>query len=183
MNVGLSAWIIQDGNYGDFESGRIYRFALEFYPEDLSPSVATPTPCLRSAAGAHYDAVGAIIRATDSNWVIDFGVPTFQNSRPPKWAKQGLSVQGRIYIGIDPFFYFEGLKDKPGMPDLVREWRVRRILLETTPWTTSIDTHGRSIISRAPVAPTFKEVSKTDAWHDDKGNGHYILECDLQEVG
>ena len=180
MNIGLAAWIVQDGNYADFESGRSYRFALEFYPEDLSPSIAAPTPHLRSEGGAHYDASGAVVRVADSHWVIDFGVPTFQDTKPPKWAKQGLSVHGRIYIGIDPFFYFERLKDEPGMPDLFREWRVRRILLETTPWAASPDTQGRSIISRALVPPTFKEVPRTDAWHDDDGHGHYILECDLQ---
>jgi hypothetical protein len=180
MNVGLSAWIIQDGNYGDFESRQSYRFALEFYSEDFSPSAAGPTPCLRPVAGANYDAVGAIIRATDSDWVVDFGVPAFQKSKPPNWAKPGLAVHGKVYIGIDPFFYFEELKDEVGMPDLIREWRVRRILLETTPWTTSTDSQGRRIISRASVPPTFKEVEKTYAWHDDKGNGHYILECDLQ---
>ncbi len=28
--VGLDAWIIQDGNYGDFERGEVAEFALEF---------------------------------------------------------------------------------------------------------------------------------------------------------
>jgi len=29
--VGLSSWIIQDGNYGDFSRGERAAFALEFY--------------------------------------------------------------------------------------------------------------------------------------------------------
>lgn len=38
VNVGLSAWIIQDGNYTDFEIGQTYSFASEFYPYSLQPS-------------------------------------------------------------------------------------------------------------------------------------------------
>lgn len=33
FDIGLSAWIIQDGNYEDFEQGQTRSFALEFYPE------------------------------------------------------------------------------------------------------------------------------------------------------
>jgi hypothetical protein len=72
--------------------------------------------------GAIHDAWGTIIRVTESSWAIDFGVPAFQQSTAPKWAKVGGGVRE--------------LKDEPGMPDLFREWTVRRILLETTPWNT-----------------------------------------------
>ena len=34
INVGLSSWIIQDGNYEDFAVGQEQRFALEFYAPD-----------------------------------------------------------------------------------------------------------------------------------------------------
>jgi hypothetical protein len=36
LQIGLSSWIIQDGNYEEFEVGREYRFALEFYAPDLA---------------------------------------------------------------------------------------------------------------------------------------------------
>jgi hypothetical protein len=174
MNIGLAAWIIQDGNYGEFESGRTYRFALEFSPVDLRPLGEAAKPLLVPRDGAQHEACGTIVRVTDSNWVVDFGIPTFQDAKPPTWATVGLGVQGEVYIGIDPFFYFERLKDEPGMPDLFRDWQVRRILIETTPWTLSAN--GR-VVSRAPVPRTFKEVQKTDAWHDDGGHGEYILDC------
>jgi hypothetical protein len=32
IHVGLFSWIIQDGNYDDFEVGQAAKFALEFYP-------------------------------------------------------------------------------------------------------------------------------------------------------
>jgi hypothetical protein len=35
--IGLSSWIIQDGNYGDFETGQVLGFALEFYSENFRP--------------------------------------------------------------------------------------------------------------------------------------------------
>ena len=37
LNVGLDAWIIQDGNYADFRVGEEQDFALEFYPILLNP--------------------------------------------------------------------------------------------------------------------------------------------------
>ncbi|WP_141514508.1 hypothetical protein [Rhizobium sp. M10] len=33
LAVGLSAWIIMDGNYGEFQKGQRAAFALEFYNE------------------------------------------------------------------------------------------------------------------------------------------------------
>lgn len=36
--VGVSAWIIQDGNYGDFHAGDFAKFALEFSPHETEVS-------------------------------------------------------------------------------------------------------------------------------------------------
>ena len=36
--IGLSAWIIQDGNYGDFSVGQRAEFALEFYAREALKS-------------------------------------------------------------------------------------------------------------------------------------------------
>lgn len=178
MNIGLAAWIIQDGNYGEFEMDQTYRFAVEFSPLDLRGCDEVAPPSLRSTNGAKYEAQGTIVRVAESYWVIDFGVAAFQESTPPDWAREGGSVCGTVYIGIDPFFYFEGLKDEPGMPNLFREWTIRQILLETTPWNTFTDPSGSRIMSRADLPPTFKKVPRTDAWNDDGGHGHYVLECE-----
>jgi len=32
LHVGVDSWIIEGGNYDDFQCGNRYRFALEFYP-------------------------------------------------------------------------------------------------------------------------------------------------------
>jgi hypothetical protein len=186
LHIGLASWIVQDGNYEDFRAGESYRFALEFFPHDIAPS----TPADESGAldlhhtiGAAHEMRGRVVRATRSNWVVDFGVLAFQNSEPPSWAQPGVLVSGRVYLGIDPFFYREGMKDEPGMPDLLRGWLVRRILLETTPWNESTDASARKGITRADVPRSFVEVRRTDAWNDDGGHAHYVLECELESAG
>ena len=130
--------------------------------------------------GATYETRGKVVRATSSNWVVDFGVPAFQNSAPPSLARPGILVGGRVYLGVDPFFYREELKGQRGMPNLIREWVLRRIFLETTPWNEATNASGEKVITRADVPRTFVEVRGTDAWNDDAGRAHYILECELE---
>ena len=55
LHVGLDAWIIQDGNYADFQSGAEYRFALEFYPHALAPAPNALSPQLRQRTGGVYE--------------------------------------------------------------------------------------------------------------------------------
>jgi len=184
VHVGLESWIVQDGNYGEFEAGSNYRFALEFYPLGL---LAEPEPSgktgLRCVIGAEHEVQGRVVCATDSRWVVDIGVPAFQQSKPPRWVSSGGAFAGRTYLGIDPFFYFEQLKDEPGMPDLFRNWRVCRIHLETTPWNETTTSRGGKLVERAKVTRTFVEVPRTDCWNDDNGVANYVLECELQEAG
>jgi hypothetical protein len=181
LHVGLDSWIIQDGNYDDFETGREYRFALEFYPHTLVvASDARVTPVLSRRSGGLHDARGKIVFCTDSAWAVDFGVPAYQNAKPPERANLGDFVRGQFYIGLDPFFYFETLRFEKGMPDLFRRWCIRRIFLETTPWRESTDRHGRKVIARDVMRESFVEVPSTDAWHHDDGRGHYVLECEMQ---
>lgn len=180
LNIGLSAWIIQDGNYGDFEAGRAYRFALEFYPQEVHSTLESSREATLSPIGsALHDAVGKIIFRSDGVWVVDFGVPAFYQSHPPEWATIGSLVEGRVYIGVDPFLYFESLIHSEGMPDLFRHWLVRRISLETTPWIEATDSQGRKILTRDTSRESFRDVPATDAWNHDKGHGHYVLECEL----
>jgi hypothetical protein len=69
------------------------------------------------------------------------------------------------------------------MPNLLRGWLVRRIFLETTPWKESTDAGGQNVITRANVPRSFVEVPRTDAWKDDGGQAHYVLESELQAAG
>jgi hypothetical protein len=176
MQIGMSAWIVQDGNYPDFTVGQRTRFALEFYAESIRSSPAA----IRSFAGvqpARYNASGIITYATEEAWVVDFGILAFSESKPPSIATVGASVSGEFSIGIDPFFYFERLCKIPGFPELRYDWRVDSILLETTPWLSTRDATGRKVLCRDDSRTSYREVDKTDAWHDDDGNGNYVLNC------
>ena len=86
-------------------------------------------------------------------------------------------MEGEIFFGIDPFMYFERLKNLTGMPDMTYDFRVEQILLETTPWLTRTDEEGRTVIERDEQNESFREVPETDAWRDDDGRAHYVLKC------
>jgi hypothetical protein len=176
LNIGVSAWIIQDGNYDDFNAGQECRFALEFYPHSLTNSLDTSKSATHLKASL-YQVCGQVIYETEQVWVVDFGFLAYQEAEPPKHVLKGGWVEGKIYVGIDPFFYFEGLNKLPGMPDLTYSFRIDQILLETTPWITSKDESGGTVMSRDQHQESYKEVSATDAWNDDDGNGHYVFKC------
>lgn len=179
FQIGLSSWIIQDGNYSEFEAGRQYQFALEFYPHQIALETgAESAPRLSAVGSALYDAHGVIVFRSDSAWAIDFGVPAYQDSQPPGWVKVGAAVHGRVYIGVDPFFYFEHSKNEAGVPNLSRQWLIRRILLETTPWVETLEDQ-RPVRRRDESRVSYVEVDATDSWNHDGGDGHYILECEL----
>lgn len=166
LHIGLAYWIIQDGNYKDFAAGQSYTFALEFFPYDIAPSTPAnenDAPQLQHITGATYEARGRVVLATRSYWVVDFGIPAFQNDEPPSWAQPGVLVSGRVYLGVDPFVYMDELRCEPGMPNLFREWLVRGILAESSPSSEMTHASHRS----------FVEVRHTGSGFD-----HYILQCE-----
>lgn len=176
LYVGIDSWIIQDGNYGDFRAGETAEFALEFYPHSIDVSTSQEASCKR-LRGCQYRIRGQVVYVDRSAWVVDFGVMAYQNSEPPKTVDNGSWVEGEVYLGIDPFFYFEELHALPAMPELHYEWHINTILLETTPWLTQTDERGRTILTRDQEQESFTQVSETNAWSDDDGNAHYVLEC------
>lgn len=176
LNVGVEAWIIQDGNYGDFTVGQKTQFALEFYPHSLESS-AHQTPSATHLKASQYRICGKVVYRAKNAWVLDAGFLAYHDSQPPRFAKQGAWVEGEIYLGIDHFMYFEELKNRSGMPALTYSFRIGRILLETTPWLTTTDESGRTMMSRDEQMESHREVAETDAWNDDDGNAHYVVEC------
>jgi len=177
--VGVSSWIIQDGNYGDFTVGDIAKFALEFYPHSMEPAQSQEQIIDRIKA-SRYRVRGRVIYASQSAWVIDFGPMAYQNQAAPPRFETDSWVEGEVYLGIDPFFYFEELYALPGMPTLQHEWHIRRLFLEKTPWLTTTDDRGRITLTRDEQQESYIEVPKTYAWEDDNGNAHYVLECELR---
>ena len=181
LHVGLESWIIQDGNYADFRTGQDATFALEFVPT-LQPVPNPVPPRLQHRRGGVYSASGRVVFADAAAWVCDFGVLAYRSEDHPHWAAVGTSVAGEIYLGIDPFDYFERLRKLPGMPVLTYRVSIERIWLETTPWVEGTGHDGRRFRHRKDGEPTFREIAATDAWKDDDSSAHYLLECRLREA-
>jgi hypothetical protein len=103
MHVGLAAWIIQDGNYGDFEVGRAYRFALEFYPHKVTiASRASAAPRLSRVSGGLHEARGTFAFCSDRAWSSTSAcLPSKRRSLPDKRSRAVLSAAGFTSEWID----------------------------------------------------------------------------------
>lgn len=74
--VGINAWVIQDGNYGDFSHGEQHRFAIEFYGPELTASAERVKRCHHIGEG-NYAIAGEVIFLTPTVWVLDIGIKVF----------------------------------------------------------------------------------------------------------
>jgi hypothetical protein len=171
INVGVSSWIIQDGNYDDFAVGETHVFALEFYAEEPLALRAEGVFEMVSSGADHYKVFGRVAFVAKNVWVIDTGVLMYRDEGPPSAARTGDHVAGEVFVGIDPFFYKEGLHAVPGMPPLNYTMIIESISLETTPWIKSTG------ITQRDGNRSFRAVGKTNAWRDDDGNADYVLHC------
>ena len=130
LQVGLSSWIIADGNYKDFSVGDVRSFALEYYNEaDLRPATAPRSH--RHLGDARHAVTGRRVHLGPTWCAIDIGVLAYRelHSFPPPPP----SFDGEVYLGVDPFFYFETLAHETDGPALIYDWRIHRIEVETAP--------------------------------------------------
>src|SRR3569832_43863 len=81
FEIGLASWIIQDGNYGDFNADQNAEFALEFYCDSAAKSLV-PERSFHRLEPAKYQINGEVAWATDKLWVLDFGIRAFQERKP-----------------------------------------------------------------------------------------------------
>jgi hypothetical protein len=172
--VGLSSWIIQDGNYADVTNGTDAAFAIEFWAEaPLVECGANPTirPSRSHLGNATHDIQGQVAYVADDWWVIDVGVLAFREEKPPANVRPGVWLRGEICLGIDPFFYFERLGHQPGAPALVYDWKVEKICEQTAPL---IETKSR-VLARDPAKLGWREVNETSA--REELLGEYLLYC------
>ena len=88
-------------------------------------------------------------------------------------------MSGSLYLGVDPFFWFETHALQPDVPNLFHRWIVREILLETTPWENDPVTRWK----RRGAAKSFRSVQQTNAWTDDGGSAHYVLRVERLGAG
>jgi hypothetical protein len=152
----LAAWIIQDGNYADFQRGQVAEFAVEFEFEAFQ-TVEAATPSARLLRDGDYAISGEVVFTDGDVWVIDCGILIYNELRPSR-VRDRHGVTGTALLGIDPFPYFERLNRLPRMPALVYTWEIVRIRRLTAP-SVAVD------------------VDATDAWRDDDGTADYLLDC------
>jgi hypothetical protein len=175
--LGLSSWIIQDGNYGDFEKGQHTRFAVEFYlPEFSLSSVATRS--VSAIEAARYQVNADVTLQKERVWILNLGdISVFQDIKPPGNIHVGQFVQGDIWLGVDPFSYFESLSEMPGIPPLIYEWQIEQIEIQTAPFIESVDERGGKVFTRNETKLGYRPIERTNAWSDDGGHAEYILRC------
>jgi len=173
LAIGMSAWIIQDGNYGDFRTGQRASFALEFGMREPLVVVDATQPSMRSVGDSDYEAIGKVVYADDEWWVLDIGILIFREMRPQPNAVVGAWLAGKINIGLDPFFYFFRLAHLENAPALIYDWTIEAIEIETAPL---IETSPRRFV-RDPSRMALRTITETNVWDDDDGHGWYILHC------
>jgi hypothetical protein len=156
--VGLSSWIIQDGNYGDFRRGKQVAFALEFYASTDWVEVYALAPSLVHKGEGRYRSVGQVVHVADEWWAIDVGFLLFDRAKPPPVVRLGCWLANEISIGIDPFFYFESLAREADAPALIYDWTISKIEIQTAP-------------------SIWREIAATNAWEDEGGRAEYLLHC------
>jgi hypothetical protein len=179
LTIALDSWIIQDGNYGEFQTGDVTTFAVEFWTQDHALALAAPAPAgpsIQHVTDATYRIHAPIVYLAPRWWVIDIGIPVFQEQVPPAGTALGQWVQGEINLGIDPFFYFERLAQARESPPLIFEWTIDAIDMQTAPIVET----SPGIRARDPARHGWKRIAQTDAWHDDTGDATYLLHCRLK---
>jgi hypothetical protein len=158
-SIGLAAWIIQDGNYADFNVGDRAEFALEFYAAgDVELVPGSDVHATHLHDDDRYDVVGHVVHMDERCWVLDFGLLAFHEGVVPEGVVPGQTVRACIGIGVDPFMYFERLSHDPAYPDMVYTWDIQAIRRETAPFVRSGNLWVRDQTKLARI-----EVQKTDA--------------------
>jgi hypothetical protein len=182
-DIGLSAWIIQDGNYPDFEVGQTVEFAVEFWiPDGVGCGPSDKKASATNLGDCVYDAVAEIIFQTADITIFDIGFMAYrETSSLQQSLPTGSRIAVRLGLGIDPFLYFESLSKLADVPPLVYSWKIISILRQTAPLVET-ESDGRKIRIRDPQRLNYEEIRRTDAWNDDGGYAEYVLRCDLLPI-
>jgi hypothetical protein len=192
--IGLSSWVLQDGNYTDFVAGERRQFALELgysRAERLRTPADEARRCRYSGRDVSYDVTGQLVRAASEPmvdaFVLDFGLGAYtewmvlDDLEPPK---AGDWLTGRISLSVDHFAYMDYLGQRPGMPPLIHTWTIHEIQLDTTPGIPvepgdprySGPGEGPRLV-RDDTRESWQPVAETRMWDHDGG---YRLRCSLE---
>jgi hypothetical protein len=177
--IGISSWIIQDGNYEDFKIGDQSKFAIEFYSENMEKTNSNSKKAIIKSK-AIYEINAEVVFNGEDFIVIDFGLLAYQELHGKNKISKGDWIKGNFYLGIDPFFYSENGYKIKGIQPLIYSWIIEDILIETAPFIESTDSFGRKIQTRDDAKSLLKSISETNAWNDDNGDAEYVLKCTLE---
>src|ERR1700674_2224771 len=149
LDVYLSRWIVEDGNYDDFRVGEMRKFALELWASEPLKSSTERIMSLRQLRDHSYSVSGKLVFTADGVFVIDCGVLCYSEREGEIEAgcAVGDFVRGDLRFGVDPFFYFEQHCKIPSIPALIYEWQINSIEQDTTPYILS-DVSGRRMYVR-----------------------------------
>jgi hypothetical protein len=163
VDVHLSRWIVEDGNYDDFRVGEMRKFALGLWAPSPLTGTTDRVMSLQPHSDHSYSVSGRLVFAADGVCVIDCGVLAY--SEHPGEIAAGCSVgdfvRGELSFGVDPFFYLAYHYKIPGIPALIYEWRINSIQQDTTPYILSDDS-SRKMYVRDGTQRSFKAVQGTD---------------------
>lgn len=169
LQLGMGGWIISDGNYTDFRIGEVRSFAIEYHNQE----VLRPLPVFhakrshRLVEACRYAVTGKTIHLADRWVAIDIGVAAYSERRSPS-PPPPERFEGEIWLGIDPFPYFERYANERGAPPLIYDWQIHRIQVETAP---RILQDGMSIYD--PERLRLEDVEDTRKGED------FVLHCEL----
>jgi hypothetical protein len=183
LAIGLSSWIINDGNCRDFAQGDLAAFALDcFAPEGLEKIDVDdhPKPSLIQIEGPFYEISGKCVHvySDDSqSWcVIDAGILLYRNETPPEGIRLGSWWRGKIYVGVDHFFYLDRGSRHHVAPALIYDWKIDKVEIRTDPFKELVP----GLMQRDPARAGWAQITGTNAYRDGI-NAEYLLHCTRQE--
>jgi hypothetical protein len=161
-NISLDGWIIEDGNYPNFEAGQAAEFAVEFWiPKGEVPQDSRQEPGVVLASDLLYDATAKCIVQTEQITILDIGILVYQSGPVPADTRFAIgdTFQSKLIIGVDSYFYFEHLRGTDGAMPLVYSWRIESIFRQTAPFLDI----GPRLRGRDPSRLGYEEIQKTNA--------------------
>lgn len=201
MIVGLDSWIICDGNFTDFKKGEVKTFAIEFFLTKHEKSAKKVKECHHLSGNTYKGNVEVVYsqlytkeyvfrnrqggkgRRTliENLIVLDTGeFLAFKEFYNREMYKEGDFIEAEFSIGVDPFFYKEEHSKREGAPNLLSDWTINKIEVDTTPFLKCYKDE-RFIHYRDPRVTSYEEVQQTNAWGDDIC-GYYLLDCTKNDL-
>ena len=75
-------------------------------------------------------------------------------------------LQADIWLGVDPFYYFEELYEIPGIPPLIYEWEIEGIKKQTAPLIETTDKLGQKVYVPDESKSVYCTVNSTGSFED-----------------